>query len=101
MKSIKNKILSALLLTFAFFVMHDYVVVDHHVNSKYEFCHMQHSEDTADAQAHLHESIHTILAVNFENYLLSQNKLSDTKPSGFISGLTSHVNLVPQRPPLS
>jgi hypothetical protein len=101
MKSIKNKILSVLLFTFAFFTMHDYVVVDHHVNSKYELCHLEHDDSTADAQAHLHEAIHTILAINFEDELIFHLKLSDAKPSGFISRLTSHINLVPQRPPLS
>jgi hypothetical protein len=101
MKSIKNKVLSVLLLTFAFFVMHDYIIVDHHINSKYELCHLEHDDNTADAQAHLHEAIHTILAINLEDELIFEFKLSDAKPSGYISHLISHINLVPQRPPLS
>ncbi|WP_373035011.1 hypothetical protein [Sulfurimonas sp.] len=101
MKSIKNKILSVLLFTFAFFVMHDYVVVDHHVSSKYELCHLEYDEQTADVKAHLHEAIHTILAVNFENELIFQPKLPDAKPASSITGFTSHINFVPQRPPLS
>lgn len=102
MKSIKNKILSVLLFTFAFFVMHDYIVVaDHHAEFKSEIYHIEYNDNSADAQAHIHEAIHTILAFNCEAELTMQEKLSDIKPSNLLLTLISHVNLVPQRPPLS
>ncbi|NOR58919.1 MAG: hypothetical protein GQ474_10400 [Sulfurimonas sp.] len=101
MKSIKNKILSVLLFTFAFFVMHDYVVVDHHTELKYEVYHMEHDETSVDLASHIHEAIHTILAFNCEAELSVQEKLLDAKPSVSPFSLISHVHLVPQRPPLT
>lgn len=101
MKTIKNKILSVLLLTFTFFVMHDYiVVVDHHANFKSEVYHIDY-DVSVNVQAHIHEAIHMILAFNFEAELLLEEKLLDTKPSVSPFILISHVNLVPQRPPLA
>jgi len=101
MKSIKNKILSVLLFTFAFFVMHDYVVVvDYHSYFKSEVYEIEHNDTFADVQTHIHEAIHTILAFNFESKLLVQEKLIDAKPSVSTFSIISHVNLVPQRPPL-
>ena len=102
MNSIKNKILSVLLFTFAFFVMHDYiVVVDHHTDFKSEICHMEHDDSSVETQAHIHEGIHTILALNCEVELLLEKKLLDAKPSVSPFSIISHVNLVPQRPPLA
>ncbi|WP_372999958.1 hypothetical protein [Sulfurimonas sp.] len=82
--------------------MHDYiVVVDHHSDFKSEVYHMEQYDTSKDVQAHIHEAIHTILAFNCESELSVQEKLLDAKPfvSPFI--LISHVNLVPQRPPLA
>ena len=101
MKSIKNKILSVLLFTFAFFVMHDYIVKGANTNVDYKLCYMEYDENSIDLKLHVHETIHTILALNCEEESAIQHKLSDTKPSILVVGLTSHINLVPQRPPLS
>lgn len=100
MKSIKNKILSVLLFTFAFFVMHDYIVGDIYADVEYEFCYMEHDESSLDLESHIHNAIHTMLALNNEEELIVDLKLPDTKPSVLILGLTSHIHLVPQRPPL-
>ncbi|EDZ63388.1 conserved hypothetical protein [Sulfurimonas gotlandica GD1] len=54
-----------------------------------------------EAQAHIHDAIHTILAFNCEAELTMQEKLSDIKPSNLLLTLISNVNQVPQRPPLS
>ena len=81
--------------------MHDYVVLDHHADTKYEVYHLEHDDTSVDVQAHIHDAIHTILAFNFKSELTMQDKLSDTKPSKFLFTLISHVNLVPQRPPLT
>ncbi|PHQ66104.1 MAG: hypothetical protein COB99_00305 [Sulfurimonas sp.] len=102
MKSIKHKILSVLLFTFAFFVMHDYiVVVDHHADFKSKVYHMENDNTFVAVQAHIHEAIHTILAFNCETELSIETKLLDVKPSVLPFSLISHVNLVPQRPPLT
>lgn len=101
MKSIKNKILSVLLFTFAFFVMHDYVVVETYTDTNYELSYIELDESSVDLQSHIHEAIHTMLALNEEQKLFTQQKLPDTKPSVSVGSLISHIHQVPQRPPLS
>ncbi|MDA3908274.1 MAG: hypothetical protein PF437_04235 [Sulfurimonas sp.] len=102
MNSIKNKILLVLLFTFTFFVMHDYiVVVDHHADFKSKAFHIENEDTSVGVQAHIHEAIHMILAFNFESKLSLQVKLLDSKPSVAPFSLISHINLVPQRPPLT
>ena len=101
MKSFKNKILSVLLFTFALFIVHDYVMLDINADSKYELFSMEKDGSSLDLKSNIHDAFHTILDLNREEKLTIQLNISDTKPSILVVGLTSHINRVPQRPPLS
>nr|WP_321267872.1 hypothetical protein [uncultured Sulfurimonas sp.] len=100
MNSIKNKILSVLLFTFAFFVVHDYVVVNDYSQVKYEVNHAEY-EKCVDKKIHIHDSIHSIFSFNLQDKYLILTKLLDAKPTNKLFSLSSYVNLVPQRPPLA
>lgn len=99
MKMIKNRVLTLLLLTFAFFVVHDFVVHDIHQNAKceisYKVC------DKAELQSKVHDTIHNIFNFNLEDTLFVEEKLLDTPPSSIIIRLSSNITSVEQRPPLS
>jgi hypothetical protein len=101
MKSMKNKILSVLIFTFAFFVMHDYVITNPYseVINHESIC-MELQNSIEDKQAHIHDSIHSIFSINIEDKYTISEKLSDAKPTNKLFSLISCVTLVPQRPPL-
>jgi len=101
MRILKNKILSVLLFVFAFFIMHDYFVQDQYEGAKCEIYQLEHDESFEDAQSHMHEAVHSIWATNCEEKLFLEEKLPDTKPNNTLFTLSTYVNLVPQRPPLS
>jgi len=98
MKTLKNKILTVLLLSFAFFVMHDYFVTELHIE-KHKLIHLEKIESKKEMQAHMHESIHTVFSMNFFEDIPLEGKLADLKPSNLFFSITSNVSLVPQRPP--
>jgi hypothetical protein len=100
MKSYKNNILSVLLLTFAFFILHDFFVEEIQVtklSSIYE------NEKNIDIKKEIkikaHESIHSIYKSDLEHHSNLQGKLSDLKPLNTFFSITSNISLVPQRPP--
>jgi len=101
MKKIKKIVLSVLLFTFAFILVHDYVMVDEQMNGGYEISHFQ-CEDTAiDLTLHLHDSIHSLL---FEPILKSHSlaiKPPYQKQFELQEIFISFIGSVPQRPPLS
>ncbi|MCK9491158.1 MAG: hypothetical protein M0Q24_03625 [Sulfurimonas sp.] len=99
MKKIRNKVLTLLLLTFAFFVVHDYVVEDVNQDAIYELSYK--AFDKADMQDKIHESIHNIFTFNLEEASTKDVKLLDVAPCSITYSLSSNVNPVPQRPPLS
>jgi len=99
MKKIKQKVLTLLLLTFAFFVVHDYVVQDVHYNAGCELSYKVF--DKTDMQNKVHESIHNIFSFNLEETPIKEAKLLDATPFSITFSLTSNINPVPQRPPLS
>jgi len=99
MKKIKNRVLTLLLLTFAFFVVHDYVVQDVHHDAIYELSYKVF--DKADMQNKIHEYIHNIFTFNLQESLLADEKLLDVTPCSISYSLSSNINPVPQRPPLS
>lgn len=106
MNKIKKTILSALLFTFTFLIVHDYVMADidksaYQVNSVDKEC--QISKQTAEklcAVSHLHDSIHIMIAMDTDTTLHSSlvvdNRLSYTK-----FGFSSYNKFVLERPPLS
>ena len=98
MKFLKNKILSALMLTFVFFVMHDYFVIDNQI-SEYKNLHVQHSTSMEEAKVHMHEAAHIIWSMNGYCSVYMQNKLPESKPSNLSFSISSNITLVPQRPP--
>jgi len=98
MKKIKKRVLTLLLITFAFFVVHDYVVHDMHHGVNYELSYKVY--DKSDMQNKIHDSIHTILNFNLKETLFIETKLLDAKPSSIILSLSSNTSQVPQRPPL-
>lgn len=99
MEMIKNKILALLLFTFAFFVMHDYIIEDLHHGIKYELSYE--TCDKIDIQNKVHSTIHNIFNFNLEEILFVEEKLLDTPPSSIILTLSSTTNPVLQKPPLS
>ncbi|QFR50019.1 hypothetical protein FJR48_09895 [Sulfurimonas lithotrophica] len=98
MKILKNKILTVLLLIFAFFVVHDYFIQEHQI-AKHGIIHAEHDISDGDAQSHMHEAIHSIWSTNCEDNIVIQEKLLDLKPSNLFFSITSNISLVPQRPP--
>ena len=101
MKKTKKIVLSVLLFTFAFILVHDYMMVDKQMSGAYETSHFQ-CEDTAlDLTLHLHDSIHSLL---FEPTVKSSSlaiKPPYQKQFGLQDIFISFISLVPQRPPLS
>jgi len=98
MKMIKKRVLALLLITFAFFVVHDYVVHDMHHDANYELSYKVY--DKADMQSKVHDTIHNIFNFNLKDTFFIETKLLDTKPSSIILTLSSNTSQVPQRPPL-
>lgn len=99
MKKNKHRVLTLLLLTFAFFVVHDYVVQDVHHDAIYELSYKV--SDKVDMQNNIHESIHNIFNCNLQEPSTAELKLLDSAPSSNSFSLSSNINPVPQRPPLS
>ncbi|EQB39825.1 hypothetical protein M947_04410 [Sulfurimonas hongkongensis] len=98
MKKIKKRVLTLLLLTFAFFVVHDYVVQDLHHDASYELSYKVF--DKADMQSKIHDTIHNIFNFNLKETFFVETKLLDATPSSIILSLISNTSQVPQRPPL-
>ncbi|MBU1658683.1 hypothetical protein KKG72_06475 [bacterium] len=107
MKSFKNIILSVLLFTFAFFIMHDYVIVKADTQI---VCELAGSEANTSAPSEncgfnvasqVHECIHVLLATHLNEPLPLIAILPEINQFDTQIGLISHINLVPQRPPLS
>lgn len=106
MKKIKNALVSVLLFSFVFLVMHDFVIV------KLDGCNHY---DTSSTQSHLlisstnnleivddiHEIIHSIMAIDLDSTPYLPSFIASMKPSQTIYGISSHNNFVLERPPLS
>jgi len=103
MKKIKNSLLSVLLFSFAFLVVHDYMIADLGVSSyqekSMEKTYMS-SECTSDAISHLHDSIHTMIIVDSDD-ILDTSIVPYAKPSYTQLGFATNNNSVLERPPLS
>ena len=97
MKVYKRNVVVALLLTFAFFIAHDFFVKDIQVFNQ----NIVHNEVDIkkDIKIHLHESMHSIYNNNLEQKQLIEGKLVDIKPSNKLFSITSNITKVPQKPP--
>ncbi len=100
MKKIKRYILSGLLLTFAFFTVHDYIIVAFDADTQYELCYAQIDSTVVDLSSQIHQDIHTLMSM-LESTTLSLNVFSTTLCffEQYIQPYST-INPVPQRPPL-
>lgn len=98
MKMLKNKILTLLLFTFAFFMMHDYLTLELHQDTKYEISHKKY--DKSDIQCKIHDTIHNFFNVTLQETSFIETKLLNPPPSSIIFRLSSNINIVLQKPPL-
>ena len=106
MKKIKNALVSVLLFSFVFLVMHDFVIAkldtcNHYSTSSTESHALISSKSNLDIVDDIHESIHTMIAIDNENTPLIPNFIAALKPNTTINGVTSNNNFVLERPPLS
>ena len=106
MKKLKNTLLSVLLFSFAFLVVHDYMMADLGVSSCKEqsICKVSTSvESTTDvlsAISHLHDSVHTMIVMESDDPLYT-SLVPYSKPSFTQLGFATNNNSVLERPPLS
>ena len=106
MKKIKNTLLSVLLFSFAFLVVHDYMMADLGV-SAYQgqslekvSTSVESTTDVLSAISHLHDSIHTMIIMDSGDTLYT-SLVPYNKPSYTQLGFASNNNSVLERPPLS
>lgn len=107
MKKLKNLLLSFLLFSFGFIVMHDFVMSENDVKSQ-QVTVMQ--KDKGQKQnffkvetiSHdIHKTIHTLVAVKNESAIYLTAPLTQTDTSGTPQCCSSNNNNVLERPPLS
>lgn len=100
MKKIKKIVISLLLFSFAFVLVHDYVVHDNHADTVYiqvqDFCV---DVDTA-MFSDLHESIHSLIAHNMDVVILIDVESVYQKELEIKDFFVSQIVPVLQRPPL-
>ena len=101
MKRVKFKIVLALLFSFCFLVVHDYVVQDKNYDAKYEICCSKHISANIGTTFQIHDNIHTILSVPFMNELKMVFISKKKELFFFKDSLISISRLVLQRPPIN
>lgn len=106
MKKIKNALLSVLLFSFSFLVIHDYMMADLGISPYQEQSFNKVSiltetaSDELHAVSHLHDSVHTMITMDStDTYNVSLVPYS--KPSYIELGFATNNNFVLERPPLS
>ena len=106
MKKFKNTLLSVLLFSFSFLVIHDYMMADLGISSYQEqsldkVCVSTDTpKSTLDAVYHLHDSVHTMITMDSDNAIVT-SLFPYTKPSYIQLGFATNNNFVLERPPLS
>jgi hypothetical protein len=97
----KNRVLSLLLFTFSFFIIHDYFVVQ---STSEVISQTQNNERTDNSSSALklsiHDTIHTILALNSDDEIIFFLPISKLKSCKSITAYPFYINIIPQRPPL-
>ena len=106
MKKFKNTLLSVLLFSFSFLVIHDYMMADLGISAYQEqsLDKVCVSTDTTksilDAVYHLHDSVHTMITMDSDNAIIT-SPFPYTKPAYIQLGFATNNNFVLERPPLS
>lgn len=107
MKKMQNRILSVLIFSFIFLVMHDFAMlkIDSHdyyntPSTDVELVNIS-AESELDLADLIHKSIHTLLAIDTQNTPRIAEMLIQSKPIYTIIGMSSNNNHVLDRPPLS
>jgi len=106
MKKIKNTLLSVLLFSFAFLVVHDYTMTNLGVSSyqgqplEKVSTSLESTSDVLSGVSHLHDSIHTMITMDGAR-LLDTSLVPYGKPSYVELGFATNNNSVLERPPLS
>ena len=106
MIKIKNTLLSVLLFSFAFLVVHDYIMADIGVSSyqgqslEKVSASAESASDVLSGISHLHDSIHTMITMDCVG-LLDTSLVLHNKPSYTQLGFATNNNSVLERPPLS
>ena len=77
MKKIKRYIHSVLLLTFAFFTVHDYIIVAFDADTQYELCYAQRDSTVVDISSQIHQDIHTLMSM-LESQTVSLHGVDNT-----------------------
>lgn len=92
----KRKILLVLLLSFSFFVVHDFAMPKMELEKSY-------TQDSKKIQIsdEIHNSIHTLFAPDVQTPLLTPYVLVLFEKNWTVFGVTSNYNCVLERPPLS
>jgi hypothetical protein len=98
MKIFRHKILLALMLSFSFVVVHDFFVVDSQL-SECKGISIKHLSELDEAKVHMHEAVHIIWSMNFEDRFVLFSEISSLKPLNPFFSITSNINPVLQRPP--
>lgn len=104
MKRFSNKIRLFLLFTFAFFVMHDYVILGVDADTQNELCYNKQGvsfENSLDFASQIHEQIHVLLNAPLAETITVSLEFAEIHPFAIQACFTSHIHFVLQRPPLS
>jgi len=105
MKKIKKSLLSVLLFSFSFLVLHDYVMVElstlhmHEVTFEKPSSELKSECSTLNMELQIHDSIHSIVALGIETPYIP-SLILDIQPSETEICITTHNSLVLERPPL-
>ena len=106
MKKIKNTLLSVLLFSFAFLVLHDYAIAQVDFSHKHELILSESSSllksecVTLSMESQIHESVHTMISSEIGTFIVS-GLIIGGKPLDIEISLATHDNFVLERPPLA
>jgi hypothetical protein len=106
MKKFRKSLLSVLLFSFSFLVLHDYVMIElsnhhmHEVTFEKPSSELNSECATLDIELQIHDSIHSIVALGID-YTYLPTLLLDLQPLETEICITTHNSLVLERPPLA
>ena len=100
MRKIKKIVVSLLLFSFAFVVLHDYVVSENHVETAYTQLEKKVPNTDTEVFSGLHESIHSLIAHNTNTMALVDVESVYQKELEIQDFFISQIVQVLQRPPL-
>lgn len=106
MNKYKNKILSLVLLSLTFFVVHDYVIESFSQGVQHVTYSSEYDSATTDAKikqdvySDLHDNVHTMLNINLHPTEPIQLTFLNLKPSTHETSSISYITPVPNKPPV-